>query len=189
MNLRDKLVNPQSRASTFSPRPELLLQSNTVRPLHMVVPRTILGQEWWDKTRKDAYRKNGYRCAACGVDAFNAKESQALEGHKVYRIDYLAGRQTYLETVALCHYCHNFIHNGRMEALRNKSEMTAAKYNKIMRHGRKVLRLAGLTKPVYKEQTEALRWDRWRLVLFGIEYPPLFKNHGEWLKHFGYEDE
>ena len=50
MNLKDiPLPEP------FRSRPELLLQNSTVKPLHGVVPREILGKEWWDKTRRAAY--------------------------------------------------------------------------------------------------------------------------------------
>ena len=177
-----KLYQPQ-----WKRRPEVLLQNNTVKPLHRVVPRIILGREWWDQTRQAAYEATNFHCIACGVPKRLAKWHQWLEGHEVYRINYRKGRMTYIETVALCHSCHNFIHDGRLRALVDKAEITWEKYNSIMNHGMAVLEEAKLMKPrPYKGPIA--RWEDWRLALFGKEYPPVFANYKEWLVGHGYEE-
>lgn len=170
-------------------RPEILLQNNTVKPLHRVVPRTILGKEWWDATREEAYASTDYHCIACGVHKREAKWHQWLEGHEVYTINYRAGRMTYVETVPLCHGCHNFIHDGRLRALLDRDEIEQEKYDAIMAHGRFVLKEAGLRKRPRPHMGPTAKWEDWRLVLFGKEYPPVFTNYKEWLVGHGYEDD
>ena len=169
-------------------RPEILLQNNTVKPLHQVVPRTILGKKWWDETRQAAYEATDFHCIACGVPKGSAKYHRWLEGHEVYSINYRAGRMTYIETVALCHRCHNFIHDGRLKALLDRKEITQEKYDDIINHGKIVLKEAKLKKPrPYKGKMA--KWEDWRLVLFGKEYPPIFKDYKAWLVGHGYEDD
>ena len=168
---------------SWKPRPHLLLQNNTVKPLHEVVPRLILGKEWWDKTRAEAYASTDYHCGACGVPKQEAKEFQRLEGHEVYRIDYIRGRQTYIETVPLCHYCHSFIHDGRLRILLLRKEVSQEKYDAVMTHGSRILKAAGITKPPAYVGKMA-PWKKWRLVLDGKLYPPKYKSYQEWSRHF-----
>lgn len=163
-------------------RPNLLLCPNTPKPLHGVVPREILGRDWWDKTRNEAYKSTGYHCAACGVYKGAAKFKKWLEGHEIYDMDYPAGRATYTETVALCHCCHNFIHDGRLKALADKGEILLSKYDTIIQHGTELLRLHGLIKVGYSGPIAD--WRDWRLVLNGVEYPPKFATYEDWLNHF-----
>lgn len=183
MPLHDKLRDPRYAPKSFSTRPELLRERNVPKPMHQVAPRVVLGQEWWDRERREAYRSTAYRCAACGVEARDAAEDRPLEAHEVYRVDYAAGRMVYVEAVPLCHYCHNFIHCGRLLIFLQKGWVTLAKYDAIMRHGRRVLRTAGL-RPQGKLNVQMARWEDWRLVVYGKEYPPLFKSYSEWIAHF-----
>lgn len=111
-----------------------------------------------------------------------------MEGHEVYTIDYPAGRMTYIETVALCHSCHNFIHDGRLKAIFDKGEITLERYEAIIAHGQAVLKEAGLVKS-RRIFGKVAKWEDWRLVLFGKEYPPIFKNYEEWLVGHGYVEE
>lgn len=169
-------------------RPEILLSSNTVKPMHGVVPRLIKGQKWWDETRQAAYRSTDFRCVACGVHKYDAKEHQWLEGHEVYRTDYRRGRMTYVETVPLCHYCHCFIHNGRLDSLVKQKVVTRKKYDAVMAHGHAVLKRAGLKKR--KPFTfKIAKWGTWRLILDGEEYPPVYKDYKHWLAAFWETDD
>ena len=189
MGLADNIAKLQP--PSWKRRPEALLQNNPVKPLHRVVPRTILGSVWWDEIRQAAYSATDFHCIACGVPKRLAKYHQWLEGHEVYSINYRAGRMTYVETVALCHCCHNFIHDGRLRAILDKNEIEQEKYDAIMAHGRLVLKEANLVKPPPYMGPMA-RWEKWRLVLFGKEYPPVFANYEAWLAGHGYskgEDE
>lgn len=164
-------------------RYELLLCPRVPKPLHHVAPRTILGDAWWDVTRHAAYKSTNYHCAACGVYKYKAKFHKWLEGHEFYSIDYLLGTATYIETVPLCHACHNFIHMGRLTALRDKFQIRQDRFLAIVNHGETILREAGF--PPKKEYTGPVQtWGNWRLSLFGTEYPPKYKTYGEWKEAF-----
>jgi hypothetical protein len=178
--LTDKLKG--IRLPAFKADPSILLQNNTVKPMHGVVPRLILGKEWWDKTRQEAYASTGWRCAACGVYKKDAP-LRYLEGHEVYKVDYKRGRQTYIRTIPLCHYCHCFIHSGRLEAMVEMEQVSKKEYETIMSHGNRVLALNGLTKPPLLIEAAA-KWEDWRLVLLGKEYPPIYPTYEAWAKCF-----
>ena len=168
---------------TWKARPDLLLHPNIPKPLHQVNPRSILGPIWWDKTRDIAYRKTAYHCAACGVWKKEAQFRQWLEAHETYEVDYAKGRAVYIETVSLCHCCHNYIHSGRLQTLLEFGKVSHQKYCAIIEHGDKVLTTAGLpiNRPqLLEELGEVAPWDKWRLVLDGKLYKPKFKNIQEW---------
>lgn len=172
-------------------RPEILLGANIPKPMHGLAPRVVLGTSWWNKERKKAYASTHYRCLACGVHKFYAQYREWLEGHEVYNIDYAKGRMTYVEAVPLCHFCHNFIHDGRLRALLERGQIPHGKYSAIISHGNRVLAEAGLTKMSYEERDLAYTngvlngsvatWNTWRLAVFGKEYEPIYKSYEEWL--------
>lgn len=169
----------------WSREPQVLLHPQIPKPLHGVNPRSILGNTWWNKERKQAYASTAFHCIACGVHKFEAQIKQHLEGHEEYRIDYKKGRMTYTRTIPLCHLCHFYIHRGRMEMLFRKRLITAAKCQKIISHGEHVLSEAGisfLTKP--ESPNYDVEWSEWRLVLFGKEYKPKFKSYEDWASHY-----
>ncbi len=176
-------ISPFMRAMDWKLRPEVLLCANTVKPMHGVVPREILGKEWWDATRQAAYESTNHHCIACGVHKLSAQEHQWLEGHELYKTNYKKGRMIYIETVPLCHYCHNFIHDGRLRALLERHEITKAKYDAVMEHGKGVLKAAKLKKKSYNGPIA--QWHKWRLVLNGEKYPPIYKDYDAWIVHFG----
>lgn len=159
-------------------RPEILLCHRIPEPLHGVAPRVVLGGKWWDKTRKEAYKSTNYHCIACGVHKLSAKYRKWLEAHEVYYIDYLVGRMEYVETVPLCHFCHNFIHMGRLQALLERGQINHGKFTAIVQHGNSVLKKANLRKEPFDPGPMA-DWKDWRLILFGKEYPPLYETPEE----------
>lgn len=176
-------------------RPEVLLAPNIPKPLHGLAPRVVLGQAWWDKTRRVAYCSTNFRCIACGVHKYRSKGGlEYLEAHELYHTDYRKGRLTYLETVPLCHYCHNYIHDGRMRALLEQGKLRSGKFAAIIQHGNKILEKAGLQKLTHNareaqiaklhEQGLLAPWHEWRLVLFGREYSPLHATEDEWRKAY-----
>lgn len=181
----DQILNP-----AFKLRPEILLLPNIPQPLHGVNPRTVLGNSWWNKTKKEAKLASDNHCVACGVSKMQAKSRQWVECHEVYDTDYKRGRLTYIETVTLCHYCHMYIHDGRMKHLMEKGQLHQQKYVSIIQHGDRILMEAGLERLPYKEREENVRriivdgnmaeWSKWRMVVDGVEYPPLYKNYKEW---------
>ncbi len=179
MKLTDLLRNAQPTKVSWVRRPEILLCLQTPKPLHEVCPRIILGKKWWDETRQKAYESTGYHCVACGVHKYLAQMHQWLEGHEVYKIDYRRGRMTYVETVPLCHFCHAYIHRGRLDALLSKDQISGALHDAIIGHGDSVLHVAKIKKKPLYSGTVA-DWHKWRLILEGKEYPPKYKSFEEW---------
>jgi hypothetical protein len=157
----------------FKRRPEILLNGQIPEPLYGLAPRVVLGAKWWDETRKVAYASTGYHCIACGVYKTDSKGPRWLEGHEVYVIDFYAGTMTYVETVPLCHYCHSYIHCGRLKWLLDEGKITHSTYAAIIQHGDRVLAQAGLRKPGEIVLDGACApWDDWCLVVNGKKYKP-----------------
>lgn len=152
--------------------------------MHGLAPRIVLGAKWWNQTRQAAYRSTLWHCVACGVPNRIARFRQWLEGHELYEVDYPAGRLYYVETVPLCHCCHNYVHDGRLCSLLKKDQVSCQKYVAIIQHGDAVLAQAGLSKPEPYHGPFA-EWSSWRLVLLGKKYPPIYKTYEEWERAHG----
>ncbi len=168
----------------WSLRPEVLLLPQIPKPLHGLAPRVILGNTWWNKIRQEAYRSTNYHCVSCGVHKTATKGPRWLEAHEVYKTDYELLRLYFLEAVPLCHFCHNFIHCGRLQALLDQGKITQQKFVSVIQHGERVLARAGLIKSKPYEGSFVENWSKWRLVLGRKMYRPLWKSEQEWLKHF-----
>lgn len=125
-------------------RPELLQHPPIPRGLHYFNPRTLMGEEWWDIKRRQAYAENDYCCWACGVHQTEAYKHQWLEGHECYEYNVKDGIVTLVEIVALCWACHAYIHEGHLAAMCMSRKITRAEENWVRRHGAQVLREAGL---------------------------------------------
>lgn len=185
-DLSDKLKREAAALAAFETRPELLLFLGIPPPMQGLAPRVVLGQEWWERTRRAAAEATGFRCAACGVSKWQAREHKWLEGHEVYEIDWKAGRMVYVETAPLCHFCHSFCHLGRLEMLVRAGKLSKSKQREVKRHGQRVLDEAGLERPA--PPLRMARWERWRLVIDGAEHPPIYKNEEEWRKAFSSQE-
>ena len=166
------------------PNPEYLTHPNIPKPLHGVNPRSVLGKEWWDTHRQEAYAKNNYCCWACGVHKTEAKYHQWLEAHESYDFNYRLGRANLKEIIALCHSCHNFIHSGRLQMLVNKGEYSAEKQDDILRHGYSVLSEANLKPFDHGKPGKVARWGKWHIVIDGKKYYSKFKNIDEWAEYY-----
>jgi len=174
----------------------ILTQSNVPKPLHGLNPRTLLGKIWWDKTRFKAQECYGYKCAACGVDKENAKEHQWLEGHEAWNINYQTGICEVTEILPLCHYCHNFIHSGRLVVTASRKKAVD-----VITHGIALLaetklkvfpgtlivanRLGIDTKELRSYALPSnLYWSDYKMKLNGKLYDSLYKNYEEWENHY-----
>ena len=144
--------------------------------MHGLAPRVVLGEDWWDCTRRAAYSSTGQRCIACGVSRYRAAEHKWLEGHEIYEVDFSKQTMTYKETVPLCHYCHSFIHSGRLRNLVAAGKETVKKYNAVVNHGN------GIVQRFYEET-----WSNWRLVIDGKGSPPALPTYRAWEKKYGKE--
>lgn len=170
-------------------RPSILCGPNIPQPLHGLAPRVVLGINWWNHERRKAYESTRHRCLACGVPKYCASYHQWLEAHETYSIDYAKGLAVYTGSVPLCHLCHNYIHDGRLQALLDQGKIHHAKYVAIIQHGDQVLRDAKLTRPTIEQraialsQIECAPWEQWRMSVNGVEYEPLYKTLEEWAAH------
>lgn len=171
-------------------RPELLFHPPIPPPMHGLNPRTIMGQAEWDKVRVKVYEVNNDCCWACGVHRSEAPGRKWLEAHEIYDIDYKRGRMRLREIVALCHYCHNYVHINRLRALVDSRKAPPGKLHRVLAHGQRILS-SNRVKPWFNAQkiekqmqNSKVKWGDWRLIWDGKEYPPRFKNETEWLLYY-----
>lgn len=183
-------------------KPEILTHPHIPKPLHGLNPRTLMGDIWWNVERKKAYDRTGYRCIACGVPKHLAKKHKWLEAHEFWSINYETGVCEVKSIEPLCHYCHNFIHSGRLSMILNK-EKSRTEIKEILEHGFKILadnnlnafpftidfaqtigaRTFGVKAYNLPKNAETLKWGDYKMIFNGKEYPPLHNSHAEW-KHF-----
>lgn len=166
----------------MEPNPQILCHPNIPKPLHGVNPRTIYGKDWWDEQRQTAYKAKNFHCFACGVHKSHALFHKWLEAHEFYLYDYKKGRIVFDHLVALCHACHNYIHDGRMKMMVDDGRMTQDKYEQIMRHGYNIVCKAGLKEQRRNRhsQQSPVEWADWRMVVDGKEYGPSTQSFHEW---------
>lgn len=181
-------------------KPEILTHPNLPKPMHGLNPRTLLGQTWWDKTRLEAQKRTNYICIVCGVHKTKAIKHQWLEGHEYWEIDYKKGKCKVISIEPLCHYCHNFIHSGRLTEIVG-GEKSKREVKEILEHGFKILsdnklkcfpvtlelaKKLGVKTNVksYKAPESKIEWIDWRLVLNGKEYEPVHKSYEDWKKYY-----
>lgn len=155
-------------------QPEILLQHGIPVPLWGINPRTVLGETWWNKTRRAAYRSTGYRCLACGV-----KPGRWIQAHEVYSIDYERGLMVYVQAVPLCQLCHLFIHRVRLLRLHQRGYVGQAEYRTVLEHGSRILRAARLV--CCDPPLKMAHWSRWRMMVLGRTYGPRYKSYKDWL--------
>lgn len=177
------------------------MHPNIPKPLHGVSPRTIEGEEWWEKERRLTYARYDYHCIACGVVKHEARKHHWLEAHEYWQIDYNTGICRVDSIEPLCHYCHNFIHSGRLAMILGK-EKTKVEVVEILEHGFEILagakldcfpgtwwlaeRLSAYTYGVmpYRFPDEDIAWNEWKLLWNGKEYHSPYKDFWAWQEHY-----
>lgn len=181
MSLSDQIEQATLPLPPDQCRPELLLCGQIPAPLHGVNPRSIMGDEWWSAVRVKAIKLKKNHCHACGVHQTRAIFRQSLEGHEVYTLSIRKHRLFYVETVALCHYCHNYIHAGRLEMLFRAGKIKHDYYASILDHGDRVLARYSMKPPApVIIQNVVQSWSLWRMVFDGKEYPPKYRDVKAW---------
>ena len=182
-------------------RPEILTHPNIPKPLHGLNPRNILGKVWWDNTRFKAQQKYDYKCACCGVPKQEAKKHQWLEGHEYFK-SHDNGIWEVIEIVPLCHYCHNFIHSGRLFSLFEKDVISLKEIKEVLSHGFSILSKNNLkcfsgtfavaehigidTLKVLPDNRKLplLSWNDYKLKLDGVLYDSNFDSYEDWYEHY-----
>lgn len=209
VGVRVRRPEPEAPApDLFQPEPAILTHPNIPKPLHGMNPRTLLGQAWWDQARHAAYASTRYRCLACGVPKEEAQGPKWLEAHEWWNIDYARGRCEVKRIVPLCHYCHNFIHSGRLLMIAG-TDKPMKECVAILEHGFQILRdhklraFYGTVEAAHElgARTFGVRaaplpkvgkvgWGDWVLVLEGSEYYGQFSDAEAWRRHYqGADDE
>ncbi len=141
------VFDAESAAKRFM-RPELLTHPHIPGGLAGVNPRSIMGREWWDEMRRDAYQRNNGHCFACGGFSGNDPYKPWLEAHECYDFDYDNKVMKFREVSALCHSCHSFIHSGRLWALYLGGDIPKEKIEYVLDRGMELLKQADL-KPFF----------------------------------------
>lgn len=89
----------------------LLTMPNIPKPLHGCSPRSYMGNVAWNKARKTAYYKAGYKSEISGI---LCAEPGSLHAHEAYDINYVTGECVFKRIFAITPQEHvYFIHSGR----------------------------------------------------------------------------
>lgn len=124
---------------------EVLTQPIVPIALHGVNPRTIMGNIEWGKRKKEWQAKANHHCMICGrYIAHKPGDWMALHERYEYDLDRLI--QKFTGYIILCEDCHNYIHQGRMQILVNQGALKPEEYERVIEHGDRLLKEAGLTK-------------------------------------------
>ena len=183
-------------------KPEILTHPNIPKPMHGLSPRTIEGEDWWNKIRQEVYAKYDYHCIACGTPKKEVLgHNKWLEAHEFWDIDYYKGICKIKSIEPLCPYCHNFIHSGRLRMILEK-EKSVYEIKDILEHGFKILSENDLKcfSPTlafantigansygvkgYHLFGEEVPWDKWYLLWNKKKYYSKFASYWEWKEFY-----
>jgi len=190
-------VEDQVKSNKIITRPEILLHPTLPTPLDGTNPRSLMPAKEWTNVRRTAYAKNDYHCECCGkycaYDIDNKRFfDEQLEAHEFYDIDYSSYTIKLAEVVAVCVFCHQYIHIKRSQALYDnwvkdkchKKYLTNTEVEMwmILTHGDSVLIDADIS-PFIKEDDKrdySKEWDKWKLDYKGKETYSKFNSIKEW---------
>jgi hypothetical protein len=181
----------------------ILLHPNIPKPLHGLNPRT-LDPQWWELRRRQAYARFDNCCWACKVHRSKARFQHFLDAHECYLFNYQEATAVFLGVSALCYCCHNFIHDGRLQALCQQHKISMSRYRAVITHGNEILRSNGISYQKHINQpsmvplcdnpfieisqtlkaTSPPSWTDWRLIIGKKSYKPLYKSMEAWKKHY-----
>jgi len=193
--MRKSFLGVDRYDTKFENDASILHQPNIIKPLHGMNPRTILGQGWWDRTRKVAYASTNFHCLACGIHKLDALFHRWLEGHEDYTIDFEKYEYRLNRIVPLCHACHNVIHDGRLQILHDRGEISDDKFHRIMSHGDVILKTNGLcprNMAWWKDEDVFHKffpenngtWKLWHIVIEGKKYFSKFEDFDAWREFY-----
>lgn len=77
--------------------------------------RSVLTPSDWDRVRKDAYKRAGYKCRICGAEG-------RLEAHEQWSYDEEKRLQKLEDVLALCPACHAVKHISRTQLVGRGAE-------------------------------------------------------------------
>ena len=114
--------------------------------------------------------------------------SGTFDCHEVYNINHVTGIAKFVRFVCICKDCHNFIHDGRLSAMVDKTEdgkrdTAELEYFRIIDRGEAILKKHKLKRQT-TNRSKIAPWESWKLIYQGKEYKPIYKNMKEWREHF-----
>ena len=99
--------------------------------LESIEVRNTITKDEWKQSCHDAYALNKFCCAACGVHSSEAAFKTHLECHEIYKMQPAQRVWQYVDNIALCHTCHNFIHLKQLRERYNSGKISKEKFNYI----------------------------------------------------------
>ena len=161
-----------------------------------------MGYDWWIAQRQAAVVKQNQRCYTCGIH--ESKFNFSLEAHEHYDINYSNGRVKLVKVVALCHYCHDYIHDGRVysQVKRNNSNSQRdprsldSYYREVLDRGEKIIADFLKTEPSILNRELFQGWKKpyektpplWELYpLLVIPGVPMYEKHS-YIRHPRWSD-
>ena len=127
--------------------------------------RSILTPADWDKVRKDAYARAGWRCCICGAKG-------KLEAHEKWSYDDKKALQKLEDVLALCHNCHEVKHISRTQ-LMGRGDDAMYWFMKVNGCSQMEFHEAlGVANAEYKQRNQVEGWITdcsWLQGKFGIE--------------------
>jgi hypothetical protein len=164
----------------------------------------MLGIRWWTFERNRCYQRSGNVCQACGTPRDQVLgEKKTLHAHEWIEYGGEPGLFVVKEIVALCPYCHYFIHSGFLSVNRKMLDVET-----ILRKGVRVLRCAtppeifGTTMDMCQEYGISVaclerapvnsewypqRWPLYRLRYKSYTWPAKWNSYEEWRAGVGKE--
>lgn len=106
----------------------LLTMPNIPAPLHGLNPRSVMGEEEWDKQRFDCYTKANWRCEICDTPC------ERMQAHEIYTYDYVSHTAVFKRLIALCDKCHRGIHSGRLTTMTKDGDVSREYFLDIAEH-------------------------------------------------------
>jgi len=148
--------------------------TQTILPfsLHGVNPRTIMGEEEWQKVKKETQKQADHHCMCCGRSVQHIP-GDWVETHEMYSIDTEKHVFELSGFVGLCNDCHSYIHQGRLRILVAEGKMRMSEYTRIIEHGDKLLDMFGLSK--HDLPGSEIENPEWRLLYNGELYKNDYK--------------
>ena len=144
--------------------PTILLDSGPPSALYGVNPRLILGKDWWDRTRKKAYKDFMGCCAACGASRV------ILQGHEMYEVNKRKSEVYLKDVVPLCTDCHSFVHQDIHRSMLAHGEITTEEVRRILARGNAILKKAGIRCNRRNPNSKTIKNEDWRLVIGNFRY-------------------
>lgn len=131
----EQIINKETEKVIKKIMVKELTQSILPFSLHGINPRTIMGDQEWNKIKKQKQKEADHHCMICGCYVPHTPNDW-LECHETYDIDKNKKEFKLKDVICICHKCHSFIHSGRLEILYQENKITLDEYNEIIEKGK-----------------------------------------------------